>query len=113
MHEARTVGFAFLSAQKKLPESTGPRGAKDSYLFRERLVGRQPYVHAVVATPPVSHVSPEQLVSVHASPSLGGPQSDTFVPSRCRPCHAANVLYLFGLDRRDLELAAPTSLSLG
>jgi hypothetical protein len=29
-------------AKKRLPESTGPRGAEDTHLFRERLVGTQP-----------------------------------------------------------------------
>lgn len=28
--------------KKRLPEATGPRGAEDSHLFRERLDGRQP-----------------------------------------------------------------------
>lgn len=69
------TSVALYQEKKKLPEATGPRGAEDSLLFRERLVGGTPRP-ARISLPRA--ISPIRLFAAvagfHSSCVLRGPQ---------------------------------------
>jgi hypothetical protein len=82
-HPERPDILASNSAKKRLPESTGPRGAEDTYLFRERLVGRH-FASCDSAVRRCAAIHSKHVAGLHADSPLRGPQRHALARSRCR-----------------------------
>jgi hypothetical protein len=74
-------------AQEKLPESLGPRGAKDSSLFRERLIGCGKAAAAKQILLSVLHEKSKRPAASMQPYAFAGPQTARVVQRRPMQTH--------------------------